>query len=235
MESALHIGSRVSTVAADPDQRTGPPLRRDAERNRRLILDHARRLYAVSGLAAGHDEIAHAAGVGVGTVYRRFPRKEDLLAALFEDQLDQVVELARGALRVADPWTALTGFLVAVLDMQARDRGLKELLLGSSRALEMSSRSQEQVAPVVAQLLARAQAAGQVRDDITVQDLALVPMQVGAVIDSARGVEPLLWRRTLALVLDGLRARPDITALPVPPPSPDQFERVMVNWRPPVR
>jgi AcrR family transcriptional regulator len=233
MEPRLHILHRVRVVSDAPSEPVVPPLRRDAERNRRLILEHARQVVAVSGLGASHEQIAHAAGVGIGTVYRRFPRKSDLFVALFDDQLDRVVQLARAALEVPDPWTALTGFLEAILDLQAQDRGLKELLLGSSRALELSRRSQDQVAPVVAELLSRAQASGQVRGDITVQDLALVPIEVGAIIDSARGVEPQLWRRTLALVLDGLRARPDITALPVSSPSPEQFERVMAGWRPP--
>lgn len=235
MELVLRSGVRLRRVREQPDRPVVAPLRRDAERNRRVILEHARQVFAVSGLGASHEQIANAAGVGIGTVYRRFPRKEDLFVALFDERLDQVLQLATSALAVPDPWTALTGFLEDILEMQAQDRGLKELLLGSSRALELSRRSQDQVAPVVAELLARGQASGQVRGDVTVQDLALVPMEVGAIIDSARGVEPQLWRRTLALVLDGLRAGPDTTGLPVPSPSPEQFERVMANWRPPTR
>jgi AcrR family transcriptional regulator len=119
MEPRLHILHRVRVVSDAPNEPVVPPLRRDAERNRRLILEHARQVVAVSGLGASHEQIAHAAGVGIGTVYRRFPRKSDLFVALFDDQLDRVVQLARAALEVPDPWTALTGFLEAILDQIA--------------------------------------------------------------------------------------------------------------------
>ncbi len=225
----------TSEPPADQPPAHRPGLRRDALRNRALILEHARRLFAETGLAAGHDQIAAAAGVGVGTVYRRFPRKEDLLAALFDERLDHVVALATQARAATDPLAGLTGFLEAMLALQVRDRGLGEMLLGSSRALELSRHAQERIAPIVAELLARAQESGQVRTDVRVQDVALVPLMMSAVIDSSRAVDPDLWRRTLTLVLDGFRIGAPPTPLPVPAPSPDQFERVLTGWRPPGR
>ena len=118
-------------------------LRRDAERNRDRILAAARRLFAETGQAVTHNEVARAADVGVGTVYRRFPERADLMRALFEDQLEQVGALADAALAEPDPWPALRGFFERVVDLQAADRGLREFMLGPdgrARAGEASAR-----------------------------------------------------------------------------------------------
>lgn len=206
---------------ADPQ-----PLRRDAERNRQRILDEARRLFAQQGLTPSHDDIARAAGVGVGTVYRRFPQKEDLLAALFEEQVETVVTLAGAALRESDPWQALHDFLHRTARMQAADRGLKELLTGTGSPSALARSATARIAPVIARLVAAAQATGQMRADVTVADVALVPLMVGAVLDRSRDVRPDLWQRTLALVLDGFRAE-GARPLPTPGVGPEQFSRIL--------
>jgi AcrR family transcriptional regulator len=203
------------------------PLRRDAERNRQRILEEARRLFTETGLGVSHDEIARAAQVGVGTVYRRFPAKEDLLAALFTEQVEQVVALAEAALERSDPADALRDFLAATLEMQARDRGLRQLLGGTSRPTALARGARERIAPVVQQLVERAQAAGTLRADVGVTDIALVPLAVGAVLDASRDVDPQVWRRTLALLLDGLRTAAPVDPLPGRAPSPATFERMM--------
>lgn len=82
------------------------PLRRDAERNRQRILTAARTLFAEQGLGVSHDQLAAAADVAVGTVYRRFPTKESLIEALFTEEVDDVVAMADAALQIADPWDA---------------------------------------------------------------------------------------------------------------------------------
>ncbi|MCZ2827558.1 helix-turn-helix domain containing protein [Modestobacter sp. VKM Ac-2986] len=204
-------------------------LRRDAERNRQRVLTAARRLFSETGLAVSHDEVARAAGVGVGTVYRRFPRKEDLLLALFEDQVEQVVQLAETAGARADPWRGLTTFLEAMLQMQAEDRGLHEYLLGP-QAASLAVRATERISPVVGDLLSRAKELGQVRADVEVADVALVPVLVGAVLDRARGVAPDQWRRVLALVMDGFRPGAD-GSLPGQPLDPGQLEQVFTHWK----
>ena len=104
------------------------PLRRDAERNRHLILDAARELFAGRGLDVSMDEIARCAGVGVGTVYRRFPEKERLIDALFEDRLETLVGIAGEPLEREDPWEALAWFMERYVSVQAEDRGLRQLL-----------------------------------------------------------------------------------------------------------
>src|ERR671933_90846 len=108
-----------------------PPLRRDAERNRQRILDAARELFAERGLAVTLNDVADHAGVGVGTVYRRFPDKAELVEALFEQRLEGIVGLLEEALENPDPWLGLEGFLERVLELQANDRGLKDILVGA--------------------------------------------------------------------------------------------------------
>ena len=98
------------------------PLRRDAERNRRRILDAAAAVFAEQGLGASLDEIAAHAEVGVGTVYRRFPNKEVLIDALFDDQLDGIVAIAEAGLAIEDPWDGLVHFLRGAQERQVQNR-----------------------------------------------------------------------------------------------------------------
>ncbi|MFQ1002213.1 TetR/AcrR family transcriptional regulator [Modestobacter sp. SSW1-42] len=204
-------------------------LRRDAERNRERILTAARRLFSETGLAVSHNDVARAAEVGVGTVYRRFPRKEDLLLALFEDQVERVVQLAETASTGDDPWQGLCVFLEATLEMQAGDRGLQEFLLGP-QAASLAGRANEAITPVGGALLARAKERGQVRADVEVADVAIVPIMVGAVMDRSRGIAPEHWRRVLALVMDGFR--PSTGAeLPGAALEHDQLIAVFARWK----
>src|SRR3954453_13073586 len=100
---------------------TSKPLRRDAEHNRQLILDAARAAFAEGGLDVGLHEIAKRAGVGVGTVYRRFPAKEELIAALFEDRIEDVIAIAQEALAEDHAWTGLEHFLHRTCELQFAD------------------------------------------------------------------------------------------------------------------
>src|SRR5689334_22004939 len=125
----------------------GRPLRRDAERNRALILDAARQVYAAEGLDAGFDEIARVAGVGVGTVYRRFPERGDLVEALFEQEIDAVVERAEQAAADPDPWRGLSGFLRWGAEAQAADRGLAQVLAAAGQGHERVARGRDRLAP----------------------------------------------------------------------------------------
>jgi AcrR family transcriptional regulator len=211
---------------AGPGDPRDRPLRRDAERNRQRILTAAASLIAEHGLGVSHDQIAQAAEVAVGTVYRRFPEKSALIEALFSEQVDAVAASARAALEITDPWQALVTFMTEILQFQAGNRGLRELSTGSAHGRALASYARTQIAPVVTELLARAHNAGVVRSDVTEQDLALVPIMIGAIIHSARAVDPELWRRTLAIVLDGLRpAHQD--RLPGTAPSGSQLARII--------
>lgn len=192
------------------------PLRRDAERNRQRVLEAARELFAERGFEVTLDDIARAAGVGVGTVYRRFPDKEQLIDALFEERMEEIAAAAREALEIADPWLALVSFLERSLEMQAGDRGLKQALLGSAEGHARVARARETIGPTVEQILKRAQDAGAVRPDVKLNDLILLQHAVGEVAAYTREADSQVWRRTLAICLDGLRPGRRTTAMPGP-------------------
>jgi AcrR family transcriptional regulator len=234
----LFSGSRydVAMTATDGQEPApGRPLRRDAERNRQRILDAARALVAEVGLDISHDDIARAADVGVGTVYRRFPDKQKLIEELFDERVDQIVALVDAARQLEDPWQGLRAFLEGNLELQAGDQGLKELMLGNSRATDLAQRAQRRIGSAVRELVARAHASGQLRADVGVEDFPLVQMMVGAVMEDARHIDPNLWRRALALLLDGYRADGKPTPLPGRMAAPEQIEQVLSHWRPPKR
>jgi AcrR family transcriptional regulator len=222
------------TTNEDPPK-SARPMRRDAERNRLRILAATRDLLAARGLEVSHDDIAKAAEVGVGTVYRHFPDKQELFDLLFDERVDEVVALAERATRIDDPWEALYAFIAGNLEIQAGNQALKELMLGAGRTGDLAQRAQRRIGAAVGELVARAKAAGVLRPEIGVEDFPLVQMMVGAVMENARHVDPLLWRRALALVLDGYRAGPHPGPVPGATPTPRQIEQILGNWRPPRR
>src|ERR1700712_1939214 len=141
-------------------------LRRDAAENRERLLTAAAELFAERGLDVTLNDIAHHAGVGVATAYRRFANKEEVIDALFEERLQAVAEVANGALADPDPWHGLVTFLERALDMQFGDRGLNQIMnnpgLGDARVSEVRDR----IAPVISELVDRAKRAGVVRPDL---------------------------------------------------------------------
>jgi AcrR family transcriptional regulator len=215
----------MSTAAARP-------LRRDAERNRRRILEAAGEAFAERGLGITMDDIAEQADVGVGTVYRRFPTKQALIEALFEALMADLVAMAEAAVQEDDPWEALVGFLEHAQELQAANRGLKDLVLGSSRGCERVVCMRERLAPLAQTLVARAQAAGHLRPDIEGSDLPLIQIMLGGVVDFTRDVDADTWRRMLALVIDGLRAREPHTELGAPALAPAELDSAMAAWKP---
>jgi AcrR family transcriptional regulator len=223
--------------ATDSDRSVPEPrLRRDAERNRQRILAAASDAFAEGGLAVTMDEIARRAGVGVGTVYRRFPDKELLIEALFEQRIDELLALAEAARDEPEPFAGIERFLETFLAVQAADRGLTEVVLGTPRGRSRVARARGRIAPVVEDLVARARAAGELRADVAASDLALVQFMVAALIDYTAEVDAGAWRRMLAIVLDGLRARRDgPSPLPRAPLDEAQLDRAMAAWRRPRR
>ena len=223
-------------MTTDASQTVGDerPLRRDAARNRERILAAAGEVFATRGLEVTLDDIAHHAGVGVGTVYRRFHDKEQLIDALFDDRMDAIGTAAEEALAAADPWLGLEGFLVRILELQAADRGLRELAFAGRHGRERVARARTRLEPMVQELVARGQASGQLRGDLRADDVPIIQKMLAQVIDVAGDVSPDLWRRYLTIVLDGLRARSDgPTPLPVPALEHGQLETCMQGWRPP--
>lgn len=223
------MNSSIDTSASTPSRRhrrrvlgvvkssTGAGVRRDAEENRHKVLAAAHELMTEHGLGVSHDQIAREAGVAVGTVYRRFPDKGALVSALFADQVERVVILAEEASEIDDPWQAIAGFLTDTLAVQEHSRGLRELILGSPTGRDLASHARSRIAPVVEKLVRRGHAAGVLRADVTEQDLTLIPIMIGPVIHAARRLDPTLWRRSLAIVLDGIHIG---TSHPLPGTSP---------------
>jgi AcrR family transcriptional regulator len=208
------------------------PLRADAERNRARILAAAGRLFAERGLDVTLDAVAEEAGVGVGTVYRRFADKEQLIDALFEERIAAITAHAEAGLAVEDPWDGVVLFLERALELNTADRGLTAVLLCAGRGAERVAQAREQIAPIVARLIARAQQAGQLRGDLEPTDMPLLQFMLTAAAGYAHDVQPEIWRRLLGIVLDGLRpARDGATPLPVPALTQDEFERVMASAR----
>ena len=218
-----------------PIELDGPaekPLRKDAERNRRLILDAARELFAERGLGVTLNDIAHHAGVGVGTVYRRFPDKTVLIESLFDESLQEIADRLRAATEDPDPWHGLVTFLDRQFETHARDQGLKELVTATPDGLVRVSRLRDELLPLSEDLVRRAKADGSLREDVSATDLALVQIMIGSVLDATRDVDPEAWRRYLAIILRGLSARPDqLGPLPVGPIADDQLPRVMTNHK----
>jgi AcrR family transcriptional regulator len=176
-------------------------------------------------MAATLNDVAAHAGVGVGTVYRRFANKEELADALFEDMIDSVAALAREAVADPDAWHGLTTSLEKVCEVQAFDRGLREVMLGTGRGPRRQALVRERVAPAVDLIIARAKEQGMLRADVAGVDFPMIQLMVAAITDHTG--QPDLWRRYLRLLLDGMRARPDLTRLPgLPADDGDLMEAV---------
>jgi AcrR family transcriptional regulator len=215
------------------DASTERPLRRDAERNRQRILAAARVVFAREGLEVSLDAIAREAGVGVGTVYRRFADKEQLIEALFEESLAEMVGAARDALAIPDPWEGFVAFLEGAIERQTSDRGLKELLLSTAHGQEQIGRARDELVPLATELVQRAQRSGQLRDDVAPTDFALIQFGMGSIAEYTSDVQPDAWRRILGLILDGMRVRRDApTPLPAGALGTDDIECAMRDWRP---
>ena len=202
------------------------PLRSDARRNREKILAAASELFALEGPDLCVNDIARRAGVGHATVFRRFPTKDDLVLAMFEERLDELAAVAEAAAARDDPWEGLVELMTSIGERHARDRGLMEARrhpgvrlaqAGATTASASSSRS--------AACSERAQEAGVVRDDLEPADVMFL---ISAVAKSSpcHFEIPDLWRRYLGVVLDGMRPEP-ATPLAPPAPSMDEVERAL--------
>ena len=210
-------------------QTAARPLRRDARENRDRILAAARTAFAELGTDASVEEIAARAGVGVGTLYRRFPTKDALVDAVFEEHLEQMAAAAEHALDDPDAWQALLGYLTRIVEMQASDCGLSEILGAHLRAEELVGRARERLRPLVEELISRAQDAGGLRADVVYEDVSVLLWTTGRVVDATRNVAPTFWQRYLALIVDGL-STPGPSPLPQPPLTRAKHKAAMEHF-----
>ncbi len=209
----------ASTISPQPAAKAAtdgkPKLRADARRNREAVMAAARERFSKCGLDCQMEDIARTAGVGVGTVYRHFPTKGDLIAALVTDRFRRLAERAEQALAEEDPWQAFCDLMRHSAELQVRDRALSEFLssqpqLGQYEAVESG------LADLTAELIAKAQRAGGMRKDAVIEDVPTLICGLGAVTAGAAGNMPELnWERYVEIMLDGLRA-PGVHKLPPP-------------------
>jgi AcrR family transcriptional regulator len=216
------------------------PLRRDAERNRLLILRAARVVFAQRGLEATLDEVAREAGLGVGTVYRRFPNREALIDALFDDGINEIMRIVDEAEAEPRAWDGLRHFMTSVLQLQAADRGLRDVMLSQRSPDPDHDVLRDHLKPPLDRLVHRAQQEGDLRKDLTSTDVGVLEVAVLGAAEFTAVAAPGAWQRFLAIVLDGMRATRgrdrqgnpiEHPPLPAPPLDDDQIDACMVGWK----
>jgi AcrR family transcriptional regulator len=178
------------------------------------------------------NDVAHHAGVGVGTVYRRFPDKSQLVDEIFEQQVEELAGFMDEATADPDPWHGLVGLMARMAELQADNRGIKDILTSTPDGAQRVCRIRDRLLPRGAELVRRAQEAGQLRRDISVTDMPMMQLMLGALMDAAQDVEPELWRRYLGLFLRGLAADPSDEPLAPEAIAPDQVDPVMAAATP---
>lgn len=211
---------------SDEEQR----LRADAQRNRERIVAAARDLFASGGLGVSTNEIARSAGVGVATLFRRFPTRDDLLAAAFEDKMHAYADAVDRALAEPDPWHGFCGFIESACRLQADDRGFADVLTLTFPTAKALQTERDEAARKLGQLIEQAKATGRLRAEFAHQDVPLILMANAGVVNATRDTAPEAWRRLVGYLLQAF-ASTDAPPLP-PPPSRGQMYRTLLRLRP---
>ena len=189
-------------------------LRADARRNREAVIAAAKKLFADEGLDAQMPDIAKAAKVGVGTVYRHFPTKDDLIAALAVERFERLADKVREALERDDPWDGLCEFIRFAARLQADDRGLCEVM-GSRPEVMNASALAVGLDKLTEEMVRRAQRSGDLRKDLDWEDIPMIACSMGSVTQAQMGPGLGRWPRLVEIIIDGLRA-PSNSKLPKP-------------------
>jgi AcrR family transcriptional regulator len=195
-------------------------VRKDAARNRELLISSARAVFAEHGLEATLDDVARHAGVGTGTAYRHFPNKQAIAAEVLADATKQIADDAEVALQAVDPWDGLAMFFERVAVRTAENRALYQNLAGQGR-VDDKTRIWPQIVEKVTRLFDRAKTAGAIRVDAEPEDAAVMFAMLGVTFAGT-----VHWRRYLGLLLDGLRAL-DRPQLPGEPPSFESLDDLL--------
>jgi AcrR family transcriptional regulator len=198
------------------------PLRRDAAQNREQLLDAAAKVFAARGLDASVEEVARVASVGIGTLYRRFPTKEALIAALVQDVLDTMSRLALEATKQPDG-RGLEHYLETSSAYQAKHRGCLPRLWNTDTEHEAIQR----IRRIIVSLLEDAKSHGRVRDELTSADVTMIMWSIRGVIETTRGIAPDAWRRHLDLLIAGMR--PSAEPLAHRPITRAQIDKVIAS------
>ncbi|MFC6011136.1 TetR/AcrR family transcriptional regulator [Nocardia lasii] len=211
-----------ATTTATPPRR----LRADAARNQQRIVAAARELFADHGLEITLDDVAERAGVGVGTVYRRFANKKELIAEVFDQHVKDFADAADAAMENPDPWLALVEFFESACKHLATNRGFGEVMLELEEDPARFAELRDRIHPSVAGLIDRAREAGAVHADIATSDFFALIHMVNSLAEFAGPVNSDVWQRYMAITLNGVRTdavprRP----LLVPPMTDEEVER----------
>ncbi len=198
-------------------QHTDQPLRSDAERNRKRIIAAGRAVLGRDGLNASMASVAREAGVGIATILRHFPAKEDLVAAVFADRMEAYADVVSVALDDPDPWNGFIGYVETACAMQAADHGFADVLTLTFPTAKAMEARRNKAHEAMVQLINRAKAIGRLREDFDPSDLVLIHMANLGVVNATSGAAPDAWRRVVALLIQSCEA----PARGPLPPSPD--------------
>jgi AcrR family transcriptional regulator len=180
-------------------------LRADARRNRAAVLVAAKQLFGESGLDVQMPDVAKSAKVGVGTVYRHFATKDELIAALVAERFERLAEKCREVLALDDPWEGTCEFIRFAAQIQSEDRGLCEVMGSRPELMDAAARANDLPA-LCDRLVKRAQRAGKLRRDLSWEDIPMIACGLGSIIHTSVGPATGRWPRLVELILDGLRA-----------------------------
>jgi AcrR family transcriptional regulator len=205
---------------------SGRPLRRHAQRNRDAVLAAAQLAFARHGLHVPLEWIAKDADVGIGTLYRNFPTRNDLIEAVVAEKLTEWMATAQRAVEFADPWEGLVFYLEELCARQAEDRGFTDLVSMRFPDLEDLREDLLRIQDLSDQVTTRARDAGHLRADVVTEDLALITWGLSRVVEVTHPVRPDIWRRYLGLLLDSLRPA-NAHPLPVAPMLPLEVAKAM--------
>ncbi len=187
------------------DKEPHKALRVDARRNRQAVIVAAKKLFADQGLDAQMPDIASVAKVGVGTVYRHFRTKDELIAALVAERFERFAEKAREGLEMEDAWQGIAEFIRFAAQVQADDRGLCEVMGSRPEVMDTAARAAG-LPELCDRLVERAQRSGQLRRDLVWEDIPMVACGLGSITQTTVGPAVGRWPRLLEIILDGLRA-----------------------------
>lgn len=213
-----------------PGEGTGGtrPLRRDAQRNRGRIVEAAREVLADRGIALTLNDVAHHAGVGVGTVYRHFPDKAELVDAALAGQLEALAVIVEEGLAAETAWDGLVAVLTRGMAAHVANRGLRDVALAVGKG-DHQAAAVGRVLPLMEALLARARAEGSLRPDVTLADITMIHFMVTELADHGASVAPEAYLRYLHLFVEALRARPDAEPLG-PPMTEEEVRGTATRW-----
>lgn len=225
---ASHRYPGIMSPSAQEPAALARPRRRDAQRNRERFIAAAQAAFAEHGVDASLERIARDVGLAIGTLYRHFPTRVDLLLAAFEPKLQAFVETAEHALAMDDAWEGFCVFLESLFGMQAGDRGFNDLVSMRFPASERTEAMHDRLYHLIEKILRRAQQYGDVRPDLTEADIITLVWANGRIIEATSHTAPQAWRRNLHLMIDAFRAA-NRHELPEPPLTGEQLYAAMVR------